>query len=44
MVAVDQLAAVLTAALDLDRVIEALHRLDPIDHFIAIVRDIERSA
>jgi len=26
------------------RVIEALHRLDPIDHFIAIVRDIERSA
>ena len=31
-------------ALDLDRVIEALHHLDPIDRFIAIVRDIEASA
>lgn len=30
-------------ALDLDRVIEALQRLDPIDRFIAIVGDIERS-
>jgi uncharacterized protein YutE (UPF0331/DUF86 family) len=28
-------------ALDLDRVVEALRRLDPIDRFIAIVRDIE---
>ncbi len=27
--------------LDLDRVVEALRRLDPIDRFIAIVRDIE---
>lgn len=30
-------------ALDLDRVVEALRRLDPIDRFIAIVRDIEGS-
>lgn len=30
-------------ALDLDRVIDALRRLDPIDRFIAIVGDIERS-
>lgn len=30
-------------ALDLDRVVEALRRLDPIDRFIAIVRDIEAS-
>lgn len=28
-------------ALDLDRVVDALHHLDPIDRFIAIVRDIE---
>ena len=28
-------------ALDLDRVVEALRRLDPIEQFIAIVRDIE---
>jgi len=28
-------------ALDLDRVVDALRRLDPIDRFIAIVRDIE---
>jgi uncharacterized protein YutE (UPF0331/DUF86 family) len=28
-------------ALDLDRVVEALRRLDPIDRFITIVRDIE---
>lgn len=31
-------------ALDLDRVIDALRRLDPIERFIAIVGDIERSA
>lgn len=31
-------------ALDLDRVVEALHRLDAIDRFAAIVRDIEASA
>lgn len=30
-------------ALDLDRVVDALHHLDPIDRFIAIVRDIEAS-
>ena len=30
-------------ALDLDRVVDALQRLDPIDRFIAIVRDIEAS-
>jgi len=28
-------------ALDLDRVVNALRRLDPIDRFIAIVRDTE---
>ena len=31
-------------ALDLDRVVEALHHPDPIDRFIEIVRDIEASA
>lgn len=31
-------------ALDLDRVVEALNQLDPIDRFIAIVRDIEASS
>jgi uncharacterized protein YutE (UPF0331/DUF86 family) len=31
-------------ALDLDRVVDALRRLDPIDRFIAIVRDIEASS
>ena len=30
-------------ALDLDRVVDALRDLDPIDRFIAIVRDIEAS-
>ena len=30
-------------ALDLDRVVDALRRLDPIDRFITIVRDIEAS-
>jgi len=30
-------------ALDLDRVVDALQRLDPIDRFIAIVCDIEIS-
>ena len=30
-------------ALDLDRVVEALHHLNPIDRFITIVRDIELS-
>lgn len=30
-------------ALDLDRVVDALQRLDPIDRFISIVRDIEAS-
>jgi uncharacterized protein YutE (UPF0331/DUF86 family) len=30
-------------ALDLDRVVDALQRLDPIDRFITIVRDIEAS-
>jgi uncharacterized protein YutE (UPF0331/DUF86 family) len=31
-------------ALDLERVVDALRRLDPIDRFIAIVRDIEASS
>jgi uncharacterized protein YutE (UPF0331/DUF86 family) len=31
-------------ALDLNRVVDALRRLDPIDRFIAIVRDIEASS
>jgi uncharacterized protein YutE (UPF0331/DUF86 family) len=31
-------------ALDLARVVEAMRRLDPIDRFIAIVSDIERSS
>jgi uncharacterized protein YutE (UPF0331/DUF86 family) len=31
-------------ALDLDRVVEALHRLEPIDRFVAIVRDIEAAS
>ena len=31
-------------ALDLDRVVDALHRLEPIDRFIAIVGDIEASS
>jgi uncharacterized protein YutE (UPF0331/DUF86 family) len=31
-------------ALDLARVVEALRRLDPIDQFIAIVSEIERSS
>lgn len=30
-------------ALDLDRVVDALHRLQPIEAFIQIVADIERS-
>ena len=31
-------------ALDLDRVVDALRRLDPIERFIRIVSDIERTA
>lgn len=30
-------------ALDLDRVVEAMKRLEPVERFIVIVRDIERS-
>lgn len=30
-------------ALDLDRVVEAMNRLEPVERFITIVRDIERS-
>jgi hypothetical protein len=30
-------------ALDLDRVVEALGRLDPVDAFVRIVADIERA-
>ncbi len=31
-------------ALDLDRVVEALHRLDPIDQFVTIVAALERGS
>lgn len=31
-------------ALDMDRVVDALHALDPIERFLAVVRDIERDA
>ena len=31
-------------ALDMDRVVEALHGLEPIERFLTVVRDIERGA